>query len=51
MTTNWCGNSNDIQSYNRSNHPVNEKFPDLWKDADPGTAEAEDAEEKLAGLR
>jgi hypothetical protein len=28
-----------------------EKFLDLWKDADPGIAEAEDAKEGLLGLK
>jgi cytochrome c-type biogenesis protein CcmH/NrfG len=28
-----------------------EKFLDLWKDADPGIAEVEDAKERLIGLK
>ncbi len=28
-----------------------EKFLTLWKDADPGIAEVEDAKERLAGLK
>jgi hypothetical protein len=28
-----------------------EKFLSLWRDADPGIAEVEDARERLAGLR
>jgi hypothetical protein len=29
----------------------NEKFLDLWKDADPGIAEVGNARERVAGLR
>jgi hypothetical protein len=29
----------------------NEKYLSLWKDADPGIAEAEDARNRLAGLK
>jgi len=29
----------------------NEKFLSLWKDADPGIAEAEDVKKRVAGLK
>jgi hypothetical protein len=39
-----------IHSQEFSEHCI-EKFLTLWKDADPGIAEIEDARKRLAGLK
>ena len=39
----WKKGSQAIEHY--------EKFLDLWKDADPGISEVEDAKERVAGLK
>jgi hypothetical protein len=39
-----------VKAYKRKAIEYYEKFLFLWKDADPGIAEVEDAKERLAGL-
>jgi serine/threonine protein kinase/Tfp pilus assembly protein PilF len=47
----WLGQIYDEEDLKDKAVEHYEKFLDLWKDADPGFAEVEDARKRLAGLR